>query len=91
MYLLPFPLFFFPFNDLLQFLQIVDNPADVAEKADRIITMLPSSPNVIDVYTGVNGILKCTFSSARTCTDYDCNMYGSDVTIMDLFFLSAEK
>uniref|UniRef100_A0A3B4ACK8 3-hydroxyisobutyrate dehydrogenase n=1 Tax=Periophthalmus magnuspinnatus TaxID=409849 RepID=A0A3B4ACK8_9GOBI len=33
--------------------QIVDNP-----KADRIITMLPSSPNVIDVYTGPNGILK---------------------------------
>ncbi|XP_075883542.1 3-hydroxyisobutyrate dehydrogenase b [Nelusetta ayraudi] len=38
--------------------QIVDNPADVAEKADRIITMLPSSPNVIEVYTGANGILK---------------------------------
>uniref|UniRef100_A0A3Q0SH80 3-hydroxyisobutyrate dehydrogenase b n=1 Tax=Amphilophus citrinellus TaxID=61819 RepID=A0A3Q0SH80_AMPCI len=38
--------------------QIVDNPAEVAEKADRIITMLPSSPNVIDVYTGANGILK---------------------------------
>uniref|UniRef100_A0A8C9X460 3-hydroxyisobutyrate dehydrogenase n=1 Tax=Sander lucioperca TaxID=283035 RepID=A0A8C9X460_SANLU len=38
--------------------QIVDNPADVADKADRIITMLPSSPNVIDVYTGLNGILK---------------------------------
>ncbi|KAG7245107.1 hypothetical protein INR49_023673 [Caranx melampygus] len=27
-------------------------------KADRIITMLPSSPNVIEVYTGPNGILK---------------------------------
>uniref|UniRef100_A0A8C6V9E3 3-hydroxyisobutyrate dehydrogenase n=1 Tax=Neogobius melanostomus TaxID=47308 RepID=A0A8C6V9E3_9GOBI len=38
--------------------QVVDTPADVAEKADRIITMLPSSPNVIDVYTGNNGILK---------------------------------
>uniref|UniRef100_A0A8C7WWZ2 3-hydroxyisobutyrate dehydrogenase b n=1 Tax=Oryzias sinensis TaxID=183150 RepID=A0A8C7WWZ2_9TELE len=38
--------------------QIVDNPAEVADKADRIITMLPSSPNVIDVYTGPNGILK---------------------------------
>uniref|UniRef100_A0A3B3UH60 3-hydroxyisobutyrate dehydrogenase n=1 Tax=Poecilia latipinna TaxID=48699 RepID=A0A3B3UH60_9TELE len=37
---------------------IVDSPAEVAEKADRIITMLPSSPNVIDVYTGPNGILK---------------------------------
>lgn len=39
-------------------LQVVDSPAEVAEKADRIITMLPSSPNVIEVYTGPNGILK---------------------------------
>uniref|UniRef100_A0AAR2L3H3 3-hydroxyisobutyrate dehydrogenase n=1 Tax=Pygocentrus nattereri TaxID=42514 RepID=A0AAR2L3H3_PYGNA len=38
--------------------QILDTPADVADKADRIITMLPSSPNVMDVYTGPNGILK---------------------------------
>ncbi|XP_056597910.1 3-hydroxyisobutyrate dehydrogenase a isoform X2 [Triplophysa dalaica] len=38
--------------------QILDCPADVAERADRIITMLPSSPNVIEVYTGPNGILK---------------------------------
>uniref|UniRef100_H2LK34 3-hydroxyisobutyrate dehydrogenase n=1 Tax=Oryzias latipes TaxID=8090 RepID=H2LK34_ORYLA len=38
--------------------QVVDSPADVADRADRIITMLPSSPNVIEVYTGPNGILK---------------------------------
>ncbi|XP_042672853.1 3-hydroxyisobutyrate dehydrogenase, mitochondrial [Centrocercus urophasianus] len=38
--------------------QVTDSPADVAEKADRIITMLPSSPNAIEVYTGANGILK---------------------------------
>ncbi|NP_957454.1 3-hydroxyisobutyrate dehydrogenase b [Danio rerio] len=38
--------------------QILDSPADVADKADRIITMLPSNPNVVDVYTGPNGILK---------------------------------
>ncbi|KAM8882802.1 3-hydroxyisobutyrate dehydrogenase, mitochondrial-like [Synchiropus picturatus] len=38
--------------------QVVDYPADVAEKADRIITMLPSSPNVIEVYNGPKGILK---------------------------------
>lgn len=38
--------------------QITDSPADVAERADRIITMLPSSPNAIEVYTGANGILK---------------------------------
>ncbi|TNN88113.1 3-hydroxyisobutyrate dehydrogenase, mitochondrial [Liparis tanakae] len=38
--------------------QVVDSPGEVAEKADRILTMLPSSPNVIEVYTGPNGILK---------------------------------
>uniref|UniRef100_A0A8C7A4C3 3-hydroxyisobutyrate dehydrogenase n=1 Tax=Nothoprocta perdicaria TaxID=30464 RepID=A0A8C7A4C3_NOTPE len=38
--------------------QVTDSPADVAEKADRIITMLPSSPNAREVYTGANGILK---------------------------------
>ncbi|KAJ8267300.1 hypothetical protein COCON_G00124720 [Conger conger] len=38
--------------------QILDTPAEVAEKADRIFTMLPSSPNVIEAYTGANGILK---------------------------------
>lgn len=75
---------------MLQFLQIVDNPADVAEKADRIITMLPSSPNVIEVYTGANGILKYSFS-AHTYTDYNCSVYASDVTVMDLFFLYAER
>uniref|UniRef100_A0AAQ4RMU3 3-hydroxyisobutyrate dehydrogenase a n=1 Tax=Gasterosteus aculeatus aculeatus TaxID=481459 RepID=A0AAQ4RMU3_GASAC len=32
--------------------QVVDSPAEVAERADRILTMLPSSPNVIEVYTG---------------------------------------
>lgn len=37
----------------------MDSPAEVADKADRIITMLPSSPNVIEVYTGSSGILKC--------------------------------
>ncbi|XP_063159883.1 3-hydroxyisobutyrate dehydrogenase, mitochondrial [Candoia aspera] len=38
--------------------QVTDSPADVAEKADRIITMLPSNPNAIEVYIGTNGILK---------------------------------
>ncbi|XP_035285515.1 3-hydroxyisobutyrate dehydrogenase, mitochondrial-like [Anguilla anguilla] len=38
--------------------QLLDSPAEVAEKADRIITMLPSSPNVLEAYTGPNGILK---------------------------------
>ncbi|KAJ8377216.1 hypothetical protein AAFF_G00265110 [Aldrovandia affinis] len=38
--------------------QILDSPAEVADKADRIITMLPSSPNVIEAYTGASGILR---------------------------------
>ena len=36
---------------------VADTPADVAEKADRIVTMLPSSPNVIEAYTSSSGIL----------------------------------
>ncbi|XP_074051651.1 3-hydroxyisobutyrate dehydrogenase, mitochondrial isoform X2 [Macrotis lagotis] len=38
--------------------QVVASPADVAEKADRIITMLPTSQNALEVYTGPSGILK---------------------------------
>uniref|UniRef100_H0YXI9 3-hydroxyisobutyrate dehydrogenase n=1 Tax=Taeniopygia guttata TaxID=59729 RepID=H0YXI9_TAEGU len=38
--------------------QVTESPADVAERADRIITMLPSSPHAKEVYTGGNGILK---------------------------------
>ncbi|KAH0509503.1 3-hydroxyisobutyrate dehydrogenase, mitochondrial [Microtus ochrogaster] len=38
--------------------QVASSPADVAEKADRIITMLPTSMNSIEVYSGANGILK---------------------------------
>lgn len=34
------------------------NPTEVADKADRIITMLPSSPHVIEAYLGENGILQ---------------------------------
>ena len=54
-------LFITPFSSIscpLLIFQILDAPAEVADKADRIITMLPSSPNVIEVYTGPNGILK---------------------------------
>lgn len=38
--------------------QVASSPAEVAEKADRIITMLPSSMNAVEVYSGANGILK---------------------------------
>lgn len=43
------------------FLKVVSSPADVAEKADRIITMLPTSTNAIEAYSGANGILKYVF------------------------------
>lgn len=42
-------------------LKVASSPADVAEKADRIITMLPTSLNSIEVYSGANGILKYVF------------------------------
>ncbi|CAB3997707.1 3-hydroxyisobutyrate dehydrogenase, mitochondrial [Paramuricea clavata] len=35
-----------------------DNPADIASKTSVIITMLPSSPNVSEVYLGKNGIIE---------------------------------
>ncbi|XP_038595741.1 3-hydroxyisobutyrate dehydrogenase, mitochondrial isoform X1 [Tachyglossus aculeatus] len=38
--------------------QVMASPADVAERADRIITMLPSSLNAIEAYTGPTGVLK---------------------------------
>ncbi|KAG3272929.1 HIBADH-like, partial [Ictidomys tridecemlineatus] len=38
--------------------QVVSSPADVAEKAHRIITMLPTSINAVEAYSGTNGILK---------------------------------
>ncbi|XP_059933712.1 3-hydroxyisobutyrate dehydrogenase, mitochondrial-like [Mesoplodon densirostris] len=38
--------------------QVVSSPADVAEKADRIITVLPTSIDEIEAYSGANGILK---------------------------------
>ena len=37
--------------------QIADTAAEVAEKVDRIVTMLPSSPNVLEAYNSRNGIL----------------------------------
>ena len=45
--------------------QVVSSPADVAEKADRIITMLPTSINAIEAYSGANGILKYVFLNCR--------------------------
>jgi 3-hydroxyisobutyrate dehydrogenase len=45
-----------------QNVKIAKSPKEVASQVDLLITMLPSSPHVQEVYTGVNGIL----SSVRT-------------------------
>lgn len=45
----------------------MSSPADVAEKADRIITMLPTSINAIEAYSGANGILKYVFLILLLC------------------------
>lgn len=37
---------------------VVDTPADVASAAITIVTVLPSTQNVEEVYLGENGILK---------------------------------
>ncbi|KAG6794250.1 hypothetical protein POTOM_003489 [Populus tomentosa] len=36
-----------------------ETPFEVAEASDVVITMLPSSSHVLDVYTGPNGLLRC--------------------------------
>lgn len=64
--------------------QIVDSPAEVADKADRIITMLPSSPNVIEVYTGSSGILKCVLGT--TSMNMNCS-----ADLNSVFFCLTEK
>lgn len=37
---------------------IAQHPADMAERCDRVITMLPSSPHVQEVYAGEQGIFQ---------------------------------
>uniref|UniRef100_H3C3W6 3-hydroxyisobutyrate dehydrogenase n=1 Tax=Tetraodon nigroviridis TaxID=99883 RepID=H3C3W6_TETNG len=50
--------------------QVVDSPGEVAERTDRILTMLPSTPNVLEVYTGPNGILN--LMKQKTCVIICC-------------------
>ncbi|KAF8689121.1 3-hydroxyisobutyrate dehydrogenase, partial [Rhizoctonia solani] len=38
--------------------QVADSPSEVAQRADTIFTMLPSTPQVKDVYLGERGILQ---------------------------------
>ena len=40
----------------------VSSPAEVARRAETIITMLPSGENVMDCYAGENGILRFVIS-----------------------------
>lgn len=37
---------------------IGQNPAEVAEKSDTVITMLPNNSHVLEAYAGENGILQ---------------------------------
>ena len=66
---------------------VAESAADVAEKVDRIVTMLPSSPNVIEAYNSNNGILSwvqrvlrsnCVHGKVRSgilslTIDHECN------------------
>jgi 3-hydroxyisobutyrate dehydrogenase-like beta-hydroxyacid dehydrogenase len=38
--------------------QTASSPAEVGEKSDTIVSMLPNNQHVMDVYTGENGVLK---------------------------------
>ncbi|XP_065838465.1 probable 3-hydroxyisobutyrate dehydrogenase, mitochondrial [Oscarella lobularis] len=44
--------------------EVATNPAHVAEQSKHVITMLPSSPHVREVYAGENGIFKSLHSGS---------------------------
>ncbi|CAI5501119.1 unnamed protein product [Closterium sp. Naga37s-1] len=46
--------------------QPADSPADLASKADVIITMLPTPAIVLDVYTGPSGVLTASTTAPST-------------------------
>ncbi|KAJ4702953.1 3-hydroxyisobutyrate dehydrogenase [Melia azedarach] len=46
-----------------------ETPLEVAEASDVVITMLPSSSHVLDVYTGPNGLLQGNFLRPRLLID----------------------
>ncbi|CAI5520220.1 unnamed protein product [Closterium sp. Naga37s-1] len=46
--------------------QPADSPADLASKADVIITMLPTPAIVLDVYTGPHGVLTASTTAPST-------------------------
>jgi len=47
---------------------VASSPAEVGEKADTIITMLPNSQHVMEVYAGENGVFK-TIKPGTLCMD----------------------
>jgi len=38
--------------------EIAHSPAEIAEKSDTIVSMVPNNQHVVDVYAGENGVLK---------------------------------
>ena len=44
------------------------SPADVAKDADVVLSMVPNSPHVLDVYLGESGVLK-TLPKDALCVD----------------------
>ena len=38
--------------------QIAHNPAEVADKSDTIVSMLPNSQHVMEVYAGDKGVME---------------------------------
>jgi 3-hydroxyisobutyrate dehydrogenase len=46
------------FTDQNEDVQVASTPAEIADRASTIITMLPASPQVKEVYFGKNGIME---------------------------------
>lgn len=65
---------------------VAQNPREVAEASDVVITMLPSSPHVEEVYTGRHGILTdagavrpSLLIDASTIDPHTCRMLAAKV------------
>ena len=53
-----FLMYFVPALCLLLGAKTAQTPAEIASQSTRIVTMLPSSPQVLEVYAGKTGILR---------------------------------
>lgn len=74
---------------------IAQTPREVAEASDVVITMLPSSPHVDEVYTGRNGILAdagavrpSLLIDASTIDPHTCRMLAAKVAKCTLLMTS---